>query len=92
MKGPTGISAQVRQAQRKEAQDGYLKEEQKKRQAMLEKTARLRALRLAKEAADRVATEAGAKPVVKKKAPAKPALSAANALRMKPRRAIGSEK
>lgn len=58
----------TRLAERKEATEGFQKELQKERLARAEKTARLKALRLAKEAADREAAASVPPAPVKKRA------------------------
>jgi hypothetical protein len=54
----TNPGTRARQAQRAEATESFMKELSKERAARAEKTARLKALRLAKEAADLAAAEA----------------------------------
>lgn len=63
----TKLSTRARLQQRQEAHEGYVKEQLKVQQVRLENTARLKALRLAKEAADRAAGEAPPKSASKKK-------------------------
>lgn len=85
MTTPTRRGTQAQAQQRRVAQEDYKQEQQKARLATLAKTARLKALRLAKEAAEKAASDTAPKPAPRKK-PAAKSPAAARVIRVSKQR------